>query len=136
MAGLQRSAVSFRIGLIWDDKYLSGQLINQPTKHTEETNKKNQRGNDTVSAGEDFINNRWINREEPIQRRWVSPTVEPLSPKVSSCGLCSAINGKKGKSHHRLLRGQWQVFESPELASCFTCMNSSIHDIQMQWDPL
>ncbi|WMV35137.1 hypothetical protein MTR67_028522 [Solanum verrucosum] len=113
MAGLQRSAVSFRrqgsSGLIWDDKYLSGELINQPVKHKEETNKKRvgkpkEEIKLQVKTSSTTIGS--TGRRGSNGGGRVNPTAEPRSPKVSACGLCSAINGKKGKSHHRPLRDQ------------------------------
>ncbi|PHU15224.1 hypothetical protein BC332_16429 [Capsicum chinense] len=110
MAGLQRSVVSFRrqgsSGLTWDDKYLPGELINQPVKHEQETNEKrvkeemmlqvNASSRTSVGSTERSRSN------SGFPTRWMSPVVEPPSPKLSACGLCSAINGKKGKSHGRL----------------------------------
>ncbi|XP_060187430.1 uncharacterized protein At1g15400-like [Lycium barbarum] len=96
MAGLQRSAVSFRrqgsSGLIWDDKYLSGQLV----KRKEETNKELE-----WQPKKDMLlvkaSSRAVGSTE--RSRSNGGAVEPPSPKVSACGLCSAI-GKKDKSRH------------------------------------
>ncbi|KAG5602054.1 hypothetical protein H5410_033424 [Solanum commersonii] len=94
MAGLQRSAVSFRrqgsSGLTWDDKYLSG-------KPKEEMKLQVETSSTTIRS---------TGRRRSNGGGRVNPTAEPWSPKVSACGLCSAINGKNGKSHHRPLRGQ------------------------------
>ncbi|XP_069155842.1 uncharacterized protein At1g15400-like [Solanum lycopersicum] len=113
MAGLQRSAISFRrqgsSGFIWDDKYLTGELINHPVKHKEETNKTRL----GKPKEELMLQVKTSSTTIGSTRRrgfngggGVNPTAEPPSPKVFACGLCSAINGKKGKSHRRQPGGQ------------------------------
>lgn len=117
MAGLQRSAVSFRrqgsSGLVWDDKFL-----------TEEINKANQR--DEQQQQEDGhekseikelnapanlppINTIDRSRSTGGGRGYrtgkVSPAVEPPSPKLSACGFCSAF-GKTGDKGNRTRRGK------------------------------
>ncbi|MCD7459813.1 hypothetical protein HAX54_042028 [Datura stramonium] len=110
MAGLlQRSAVSFRrqgsSGLIWDDKYLSG----QPVKHREEINEKlqgqGQPKEEMILTSSTTVGSTGRSRSNGGR---VSLTVEPPSPKVSACGLCSrVINGRKGKySRHRFQYGK------------------------------
>ncbi|KAK7381596.1 hypothetical protein VNO80_00142 [Phaseolus coccineus] len=98
MAGLQRSAVSFRrqgsSGLIWDDKLVS------------ELNNDQQQDPKAAAAAADNLNARTT--PPPIQRTRsnggyrtgkVSPAIDPPSPKLSACGFCAAFSktGEKGR---------------------------------------
>ncbi|XP_041020154.1 MAPK kinase substrate protein At1g80180-like [Juglans microcarpa x Juglans regia] len=114
MAGLQRSAVSFRrqgsSGLVWEDRFLSGEL-----------NQKEDRGQAGQEAQQeleikpdikDIKTSRTVGATNTIERSRsnggargyrtgkVSPAIEPPSPKVSACGFCSAF-GKTGKKGTR-----------------------------------
>jgi len=95
MAGLQRSAVSFRrqgsSGLIWDDKLVSELSNDQDPK---------------AAAAAENLNAR--TPPPPIQRTRsnggyrtgkVSPAIDPPSPKLSACGFCAAFSktGEKGR---------------------------------------
>ncbi|GER44136.1 pheophorbide a oxygenase family protein [Striga asiatica] len=98
MAGLQRSAVSFRrqgsSGLVWDDKLLAGEMNQQkdskpqPSKaeggepRPAELSLERSRSNGGFRAGR------------------VSPSFEPPSPRVSACGCCGAF-GKDRKTQRR-----------------------------------
>ncbi|EEF37904.1 MAPK kinase substrate protein At1g80180 [Ricinus communis] len=83
--GLQRSTTSFRrqgsSGLVWDDKFLTGESHQNNEKAETSSNGKLQR---SQSAGG------VIYRTVKVSS---SPNVDPPSPKVSGCGLCG-IFGK------------------------------------------
>ncbi|KAI5660517.1 hypothetical protein M9H77_29310 [Catharanthus roseus] len=127
MAGLQRSAVSFRrqgsSGLVWDDKFLSGEL-NQVANQKEETTTTSTSSN---SKSETQLQGTELGKEVrdhelakvstrtggSIERSRstggggrgyrtgrVSPAIEPPSPKVSACGFCSAF-GKQENARRR-----------------------------------
>lgn len=102
MAGLQRSAVSFRrqgsSGLVWDDKLVS-----------EELNKDHDHIQDQKGGAGAQLNARTTTTPITVQRSRstsgyrtgkVSPAIEPPSPKVSACGFCSAF-GKSGDKTRR-----------------------------------
>ncbi|EOY26499.1 Protein of unknown function DUF4666 - like 2 [Theobroma cacao] len=126
MAGLQRSAVSFRrqgsSGLVWDDRFLSGEL-NQVKQEQEEGETKQQlqqeeqgqlrdNNQEKVDVIKDVKPTRNIGPINTIERSRsngerrgyrtgkVSPAIEPPSPKVSACGFCSAF-GKQAKNHRK-----------------------------------
>ncbi|KAK8535176.1 hypothetical protein V6N13_081315 [Hibiscus sabdariffa] len=84
--GLQRSTTSFRrqgsSGLIWDDKYLSGDLS--------QTNLNNRRSRSNGSDGNMY---RTTMTAPP-------PSFDPPSPKVSGCGFCGGF-GKPGAAKKR-----------------------------------
>lgn len=91
MAGLQRSAVSFRrqgsSGLVWDDKLVSAELNN-------DNNEQDQKG----VGGDLNVRPITVQRSRSnggYRTGKVSPAIEPPSPKVSACGFCSAF-GKTG----------------------------------------
>lgn len=116
MAGLQRSAVSFRrqgsSGLIWDDKLFSGEL-NQIHKPEEEEG--GGEGRDDRKQIKAAPRSREIKPEAPpppttsaagsvrdgldrsrsngggrgLRPVRVSPAIDPPSPKLSGCGFCS-----------------------------------------------
>ncbi|KAK4428028.1 hypothetical protein Salat_1571800 [Sesamum alatum] len=111
MAGLQRSEVSFRrqgsSGLVWDDKFLSGELNQLANQRKEDKNNKPQHqnkeepaaGNPSRAAGLTIERNR-SNGGRGFRTGRVSPAVEPPSPRVSACGLCGAF-GKNNKTRRR-----------------------------------
>ncbi|XP_016455694.1 uncharacterized protein At1g15400-like [Nicotiana tabacum] len=115
MAGLQRSAVSFRrqgsSGLTWDDKFLSGELkqhINykyETTKCNKASHSKGQpkEENMLVKASSITVGSTVKSRSNGTSR--VSPAIEPPSPKVYGCGLCRGI-GKKSKSRRGIPYGK------------------------------
>ncbi|CAI9100183.1 OLC1v1037124C1 [Oldenlandia corymbosa var. corymbosa] len=78
MAGLQRSEMSFRrqgsSGLVWDDKFLSGELkkINTGTDDNKDTDQQeDNRKAATKSSAYKTVN--------------VAPSYDPPSPRVSGC---------------------------------------------------
>ncbi|OIT02794.1 PREDICTED: uncharacterized protein At1g15400-like [Nicotiana attenuata] len=108
MAGLQRSAVSFRrqgsSGLIWDDKFLSGEL-NQHINHIYETTKCNKASHSKGQPKEEMMlvkaSSRTVGSMERSRSNGngrVPPAIEPSSPKVYACGLCRCIGKKNNKS--------------------------------------
>ncbi|CAK9146440.1 unnamed protein product [Ilex paraguariensis] len=122
MAGLQRSAVSFRrqgsSGLIWDDKLLSGELnqLANNRKEDDTTNSKAEQGpeQDQQVVEEAKPSSRAVGSIERSRSNGggrafrtgkVSPAIEPPSPKVSACGFCSAF-GKHEKTHRRPKSGK------------------------------
>lgn len=117
MAGLQRSAVSFRrqgsSGFVWDDKFLSGELNKLADQQKEDyKNKKSQHlktAGDNAAAttaenssgiGGPTIDRSRSNGGRGYRNGRVSPALEPPSPRVSACGLCGAF-GNSNKSRRR-----------------------------------
>lgn len=118
MAGLQRSAVSFRrqgsSGIVWDDKILAAELNHK--EGAQSHNPELQFGVDTSkeqcsapkassrTAGS-------VERSRSVgggggggqgfRTGRVSPAVDPPSPKVSTCGFCGAFRKHK-KARRRL----------------------------------
>ncbi|RHN58552.1 hypothetical protein MtrunA17_Chr4g0003631 [Medicago truncatula] len=96
MAGLPRSEVSFRrsgsSGLVWDDRFLSGELnkLKQEEEDNTTNNSKELRVKTTVQRSHSTGAGRGYRTGK------VSPAIEPPSPKVSACGFCSPF-GKKGQ---------------------------------------
>ncbi|KAH6756653.1 hypothetical protein C2S53_001774 [Perilla frutescens var. hirtella] len=112
MDGLQRSATSFRrqgsSGLVWDDKFLSGELNKLADQQKEDyRNKKSQQlktvDNKSSSAAENSARSGGLTIERSrstggrgYRTGRVSPALEPPSPRVSACGFCGAFgNGNK-----------------------------------------
>lgn len=89
MEGLQRSEVSFRrqgsSGLVWDDKFLSGELKKISTKAEDTTTKESKPSYHQQHDGAAAAAYRTVN---------VEPAAEPPSPRVSGCGVCGVF-GKK-----------------------------------------
>ncbi|KAL2493445.1 hypothetical protein Adt_29073 [Abeliophyllum distichum] len=112
MAGLQRSAVSFRrqgsSGLVWEDKFLNEltQMANQKEDNTEnkaqqqEQEVREEAKNSTRTAGLTIERSRSNGGGRGFRTGRVSPAIEPPSPKVSACGFCSAF-GKNDKGRSR-----------------------------------
>ncbi|XP_061337985.1 MAPK kinase substrate protein At1g80180-like [Gastrolobium bilobum] len=114
MAGLQRSAVSFRrqgsSGFVWEDRFLTEEL--NKVNHKEE----NQEHHDKVEIKElhappqqpppplGSINTVERSRSNGGGRGYrtgkVSPAIEPPSPRLSACGFCGAF-GKAGDKSQR-----------------------------------
>lgn len=91
---LPRSEISFRrqgsSGLIWDDKLLSGELNKISTHdHSQEQHKKEQK---SPSSSEQKPRISYRSKDN-----YMEPSIDPPSPKVSSCGICG-IFGKPVKS--------------------------------------
>ncbi|KAI3437231.1 uncharacterized protein J3R85_005676 [Psidium guajava] len=108
--GLKRSEVSFRrqgsSGLVWDDRFLSGELNKIVKQHEQE---QEQDRDDKVDR--DATRPPRITVTPALERSQsngggggggggrgyrastgrVSPAVEPPSPRVSACGFCSAF---------------------------------------------
>ncbi|XP_073035835.1 MAPK kinase substrate protein At1g80180-like [Primulina eburnea] len=85
MAGLQRSAVSFRrqgsSGLVWNEKL--NQLINQQNQDAAAT-----------GTGLRIERSRSTGGEKGFSSGKMTSAAEPPSPKVSACGFCAAAFGK------------------------------------------
>ncbi|KAL7222291.1 hypothetical protein ACSBR1_024073 [Camellia fascicularis] len=102
MAGLQRSSTSFRrqgsSGLVWDDRFLSGELnklnhkeddrdtIKSSQEQSRELKKKSWRA---VGSIERSISN---SGGRGYRTGKVTPAIEPPSPRLSACGFCSAFS--------------------------------------------
>ncbi|XP_017644229.2 uncharacterized protein At1g15400 [Gossypium arboreum] len=88
---LQRSTTSFRrqgsSGLIWNDKFLSGDLNLMKKLNTNQGN----RGSVALMtrSGSEGHNGR-------MSVNAASPTIDPPSPKISGCGFCGVL-GKPTK---------------------------------------
>ncbi|QCE08902.1 MAPK kinase substrate protein At1g80180-like [Vigna unguiculata] len=110
MAGLQRSAVSFRrqgsSGFVWDDRFLSEELNKVNNQH-----QNNDDNNDT-----DEIKDLQLQPAPPLQRTRsnggtrayrtgkVSPAIEPPSPRLSACGFCAAFGKAPPRDHNKAQR--------------------------------
>ncbi|CAI9782480.1 unnamed protein product [Fraxinus pennsylvanica] len=101
MTGLQRSEISFRrqgsSGLVWDDKLT---LEVKKSEHNDNDNKPRIESKPEITRSRS-------NRGNAYRSRTVATAVDPLSPKVSGCGICG-IFGKpvptqKQKSRNRKL---------------------------------
>ncbi|XP_043817628.1 MAPK kinase substrate protein At1g80180-like isoform X1 [Manihot esculenta] len=121
MAGLQRSAVSFRrqgsSGIVWDDKFLSGELnqvANQNQEHQQQRELQEKldinQERDVKPSSSGSITTIERSRSNGGQRAYrtgkVSPAIEPPSPRVSACGFCSAF-GKPTKNHRKRAGRFW-----------------------------
>jgi hypothetical protein len=99
MASLPRSEVSFRrsgsSGLVWDDRFLSGELnkINKEQKQSQQQKKNNSK---ELHVRTTIQRIRSTGSNHGYRTGKVSPAIEPPSPKVSACGFCSPF-GKKGQ---------------------------------------
>ncbi|XVF88403.1 hypothetical protein PTKIN_Ptkin19aG0048500 [Pterospermum kingtungense] len=100
MSGLQRSTTSFRrqgsSGLVWDDKFLSGdlnqmKLDNQENRGSEATMRRSR---------SDGGHGHMYRTVKPA-----SPNMDPPSPKVSGCCFCGAFGkpdaAKKRRANNR-----------------------------------
>ncbi|CAJ1955106.1 unnamed protein product [Sphenostylis stenocarpa] len=106
MAGLQRSAVSFRrqgsSGFVWDDKFL-----------TEEFNKLNSEDQNNNHDGDEIKDLQLQSPPPPLHRTRsnggprayrtgkVSPAIEPPSPRLSACGFCTAFGKAPPRDHNK-----------------------------------
>ncbi|KAM3269058.1 MAPK kinase substrate protein [Capsicum chacoense] len=120
MAGLQRSATSFRrqgsSGLVWDDKLLtaSGELVQLGNPRGGESATKSDRGEEeekpklkvsvppSKTTGESMERSR---SNRGFRTGKVSPAIEPPSPRVSACGFCRAF-GKNDKTNRPVKSGK------------------------------
>ncbi|KAK9268928.1 hypothetical protein L1049_000693 [Liquidambar formosana] len=113
MSGLQRSVTSFRrqgsSGLVWDDKFLSGEL-NQIKQNDEQEKEKVEfrelRPSPSVGSNPMMERSRSNGGGHAYRTRKVaSPPIDPPSPRVSGCGLC-AIFGKPVTPAHQPKSGK------------------------------
>ncbi|GFP95513.1 uncharacterized protein at1g15400 [Phtheirospermum japonicum] len=100
MAGLQRSAISFRrqgsSGLVWDDKLLaseSDQLVSQHKDSKTQPLNTGAVGDSLGPAGLTIERSRSNGGRGGFRAGRVSPAIEPPSPRVSACGCCGAFGG-------------------------------------------
>ncbi|KAL0463921.1 UNVERIFIED_CONTAM: hypothetical protein Slati_0279700 [Sesamum latifolium] len=111
MAGLQRSAVSFRrqgsSGLVWDDKFLAGLADQQKEDDNSKPQQESKQDSASPAPARDSspvtgltIERSRSNGGRGFRTGRVSPAIEPPSPKVSACGCCSAF-GKSKKTRRR-----------------------------------
>ncbi|XP_028779400.1 MAPK kinase substrate protein At1g80180-like [Neltuma alba] len=117
MAGLQRSAVSFRrqgsSGIVWDDRFLSEELnkANQKDEHEQQEDDREKSEVKELNAGTSLPPINTIDRSRSngggrgYRTGKVSPAVEPPSPKLSACGCCGAF-GKTGGKGNRTRPGK------------------------------
>lgn len=125
MAGLQRSAVSFRrqgsSGLVWDDKFLAAEIKKKEEEdaraHAQAQAQAQGQGGEDLEKPEiikDVKAPRPINTIDRSRSNGggrgyrtgrVSPAIEPPSPKVSACGFCSAF-GKPANKTQRTKTGK------------------------------
>ncbi|KAK3411039.1 hypothetical protein EUGRSUZ_J03053 [Eucalyptus grandis] len=115
--GLKRSEVSFRrqgsSGLVWDDRFLSGEL-NKIVKQHEQEQQEQDRDNKDATRPPRINVTPALDRSQSngggggagggrgyrASTGRVSPAVEPPSPRVSACGFCSAFR-KPPPAHHK-----------------------------------
>ncbi|XP_010250033.1 PREDICTED: uncharacterized protein At1g15400 [Nelumbo nucifera] len=110
MAGLQRSSISFRrqgsSGLVWEDRFLSGELDQMKQKEEGEQEgaevRELTKSKSVGSAG--IMERSRSNGGRGYRTGKVSPAIDPPSPKVSACGFCDAF--KKPKSTRRPKSGK------------------------------
>ncbi|XP_062089820.1 uncharacterized protein At1g15400-like [Humulus lupulus] len=118
MAGLQRSVTSFRrqgsSGMVWDDRFL-GELHQLSQKEEQERKQAQEKthgeGDQDQKADVDPVKSlkpiNTVDRSRSNGGRGyrtgkVAPAIEPPSPKVSACGLCSPFGkAPKDKSNRR-----------------------------------
>lgn len=121
MAGLQRSAVSFRrqgsSGFVWDDRFLTEEInkANKKDQEQEEGQKEKEQENKldikevkapiTAGSANTIERSRSNGGARGYRTGKVSPAIEPPSPKVSACGFCSAF-GKPAKKGRRTNTGK------------------------------
>ncbi|RDX70918.1 MAPK kinase substrate protein, partial [Mucuna pruriens] len=100
MAGLQRSAVSFRrqgsSGFVWDDRFLSEEL----NKVKEDQNDKGEIKEIQPTVTPPLERSRSSAGTRAYRTGRVSPAIEPPSPRLSACGFCAAF-GKAGDKAQR-----------------------------------
>ncbi|KAF8086885.1 hypothetical protein N665_0609s0016 [Sinapis alba] len=128
MEGLQRSTISFRrqgsSGIVWDDRVIA-ELNKQATEQKQESQRNEQPKPLSESSEQAKQNTRGDekdNKLKPIKTGLptiersrsngggaprhhrttgrVSPAVEPPSPRLSTCGCCSAFPVKKKKKNN------------------------------------
>ncbi|KAJ6327464.1 hypothetical protein OIU78_014353 [Salix suchowensis] len=116
MAGLQRSAMSFRrqgsSGLVWDDKLISREL-NRKQEQEEQEPQHDQKITDiklendvrptsksSTTPSITIERNRSSGGQRGYRTGRVSPAIEPPSPRMSACGFCGAF-GKRANNHRK-----------------------------------
>lgn len=90
MAGLQRSSGTFRrsgsSGLVWDDKYLSGEI-------------KPASGDGDAAAARVVEQSQSSGHGVYRAAGRVPPALDPPSPRVALCGFCRFFGVGKGKNN-------------------------------------
>ncbi|KAK6236230.1 hypothetical protein SCA6_011567 [Theobroma cacao] len=94
MTGLQRSTTSFRrqgsSGLVWDDKFLSGDLDQMKLNNNNNQSDGMMRRTRSDGGGGHVYR----------VTKAASPSIDPPSPKVSGCGFCGVF-GKPDAAKNR-----------------------------------
>ncbi|MED6120607.1 hypothetical protein PIB30_022436 [Stylosanthes scabra] len=97
MGGLQRSEVSFRrqgsSGLVWDDRFLSGEL-NKIKKQEQEQEEGHNKKDDQHALK--IKTNGGYRTGKPV-----SPAIDPPSPKLSGCGFCGAFGKSSSEKNNK-----------------------------------
>ncbi|XP_023514519.1 MAPK kinase substrate protein At1g80180-like [Cucurbita pepo subsp. pepo] len=116
MAGLQRSVVSFRrqgsSGLIWDDKFISEELIKAPQNDAESSTAAEELNTGRNIPPIKTVDRTRSNRAEARGFRSkdtaaaTATAVEPPSPRISACGICSAFRNSGGKKQRTTAAGK------------------------------
>lgn len=110
MTGLQRSEISFRrqgsSGLVWEDRFLSGDL-NQMKQKEEEESKEFRESRTRQRDGSTGALERSRSDGARVYQtvKMPPPAVDPPSPKVSGCGFCGVF-GKPVNSRRRHKSGK------------------------------
>ncbi|XP_030526491.1 uncharacterized protein At1g15400-like [Rhodamnia argentea] len=125
--GLKRSEVSFRrqgsSGLVWDDRFLSGELNKIVKQHEQEQEQDRDNKLRRDQDDRDATRPPKISVTPALERSQsnggggggggrgyrastgrVSPAVEPPSPRLSACGFCSAFRKPPANAHHNKTR--------------------------------
>ncbi|KAG7025774.1 hypothetical protein SDJN02_12272, partial [Cucurbita argyrosperma subsp. argyrosperma] len=116
MAGLQRSVVSFRrqgsSGLIWDDKFISEEIIKAPQNDAESSTAAEELNTGRNIPPIKTVDRTRLNRGEARGFRSkdtaaaTATAVEPPSPRISACGICSAFRNSGGKKQRTTAAGK------------------------------
>ncbi|KAF8393242.1 hypothetical protein HHK36_021483 [Tetracentron sinense] len=102
MAGLQRSTTSFRrqgsSGLVWEDRFLSGELNQIKQKEGEEKAEFRELRPCQSVGSIGMLQRTRSNGGRGFHTGKISPAIDPPSPKVSGCGFCGVF-GKPVTTH-------------------------------------
>ncbi|CDY39643.1 BnaC05g11720D [Brassica napus] len=107
MEGLQRSTISFRrqgsSGIVWDDRVIAE--LNKQANEQKEESQRDEQPKPLSETSELPKQNPSDEKDKLRPIKTVSPAVEPPSPRLSTCGCCSAF-GKKppGKKNNQRKR--------------------------------
>ncbi|GMH04502.1 hypothetical protein Nepgr_006342 [Nepenthes gracilis] len=109
MVGLQRSEISFRrqgsSGLVWEDKFLSGELKND---HDHQRHKQEAQGDAVLKRSKSDGG-----RHAAFRTVKVAQPEDPPSPKVPGCGFCGMFGKAPVRAKQRPPGHGLQKLENP-----------------------